>query len=145
MIMKMKVKEISGLFNILSKANLSKMDDADKYIVIKMLRKLRPIAEKFETDKKDAYERLRPDNWKEISEAANKWREENDSRALSEDEVSYMLRVNECLADEKEREENIDLPKLSEEAFQKLMAGNEWNNLLVMELSEMIVDETRIE
>lgn len=139
--MKMKVKEISGLFNILSKANLSKMDDADKYIVIKMLRKLRPIAEKFETDKKDAYERLRPDNWKEVSEAANKWREENDSRALSEDEVSYILRVNECLADEKEREEDVDLPKLSEEAFQKLMAGNEWNNLLAMELSEMIVDE----
>ena len=137
----MKVKEISGLFNILSKANLSKMDDADKYIVIKMLRKLRPIAEKFETDKKDAYERLRPDNWKEVSEAANKWREENDSRALSEDEVSYILRVNDCLADEKEREEDVDLPKLSEEAFQKLMAGNEWNNLLAMELSEMIVDE----
>lgn len=140
--MKMKVKEISGLFNILSKANLSKMDDADKYIVIKMLRKLRPVAEKYETDKKDAYERLRPDNWEEVSEASNKWREENGSRALTEGEVSYILRVNECLADEKEREENIDLPKLSEEAFQKLMAGNEWNNLLVMELSEMIVDET---
>lgn len=135
----MKINKIVGLFDVLSKASLSKLEDADKYIVIKMLRKLRPISEKFEADKKDAYERLRPENWAEIADKSNQWREENNSQELTDDEKRYIIRVNECLADELNREEDVDLPKLSEEAFGKLMSCNEWNNLLALELSEMLV------
>lgn len=139
--MKLKINKIVGLFDILSKASLSKMEDADKYIVIKMLRKLRPFSEKLEADRKDACERLRPENWDEIVEASNRWRRENNSQELTEDEKRYIIRVNECLADELDSEEDIDLPKLSEGAFANLMAGNDWPNLMALELSEILVDD----
>ena len=136
-----KVDNIVSLYNILKEAKLTKLADADKYTIIKILRKLRPTAEKFEEDKKEAQEKLKPENWDEIVEKANLLRKENNSNRLTADEVEYFVKVNECLGEELEKEVEIDIPTINEEAFEKLMASNDWEAKTALFVADEIVTE----
>ena len=136
-----KVDNIVSLYNVLKEAKLTKLADADKYTVIKILRKLRPTAEKFEEDKKEAQEKLKPENWDEIVEKANLLRKENNSNRLTADEVEYFVKVNECLGEELEKEVEIDIPTINEEAFEKLMASNDWEAKTALFVADEIVTE----
>ena len=136
-----KVDNIVSLYNVLKEAKLTKLADADKYTIIKILRKLRPTAEKFEEDKKEAQEKLKPENWDEIVEKANLLRKENNSNRLTADEVEYFVKVNECLGEELEKEVEIDIPTINEEAFEKLMASNDWEAKTALFVADEIVTE----
>lgn len=136
-----KVDNIVSLYNILKEAKLTKLADADKYAIIKILRKLRPTAEKFEEDKKEAQEKLKPENWDEIVEKANLWRKENNSNRLTADEVEYFVKVNECLGEELEKEVEIDITTINEAVFEKLMASNDWEAKTALFVADEIVTE----
>lgn len=61
----MTTEKIVSLYRVLSDCKLTKVGDQDKYVIIKILRKLRPTAESFEVFQKDAEEKLKPENWEE--------------------------------------------------------------------------------
>lgn len=144
-----KVDNIVSLYNILKEAKLTKLADADKYTVIKILRKLRPTAEKFEEDKKDASERLKPENWEDIIAKAQQWQKEGNETTLTEEEkkeinaviIKYENSVRECIIEELNTEVEVDMPTISEAVFEKLMASNDWEAKTALFVADEIVTE----
>lgn len=147
--MKKKTETILAIYNVLKDAKLTKMEDSDKYAIIKILRRLRPITEDFEAFKKDASERLKPENWLDIVAKVQQWRREGENTTLTEDErrsinlaiVNYEREVQECISEELNWEVDIDIPVLTEEAFEKLMASNDWEAKTALLIADEIVTD----
>lgn len=144
-----KTKTIVNLYEVLKSAKLTKMEDADKYAVIKVLRKLRPAAEKFEADKKDASERLKTDELDDAIAKYQQWQSEGEKCAFTDEEKrtivkvinEYDSKVRECIAEELDVDVEVELPKLSEAAFEKLLASNDWNAEVAMLVADELVEE----
>lgn len=144
-----KVDNIVSLYNILKEAKLTKLADADKYTIIKILRKLRPTAEKFEEDKKDASERLKPENWEDIIAKAQQWQKDGNETTLTEEDkkeinaviIKYENSVRECIIEELNTEVEVDMPTISEAVFEKLMASNDWEAKTALFVADEIVTE----
>ena len=144
-----KVDNIVSLYGILKEAKLTKLADADKYTIIKILRKLRPTAEKFEEDKKDASERLKPENWEDIIAKAQQWQKEGEETTLTEEEkkeinaviIKYENSVRECIIEELNTEVEVDMPTISDAVFEKLMASNDWEAKTALLVADEIVTE----
>ena len=144
-----KVENIVGLYNILKEAKLTKLADADKYTIIKILRKLRPTAEKFEEDKKEASERLKPENWEDIIAKAQQWQKDGNETTLTEEEkkeinttiIKYENSVRECIIEELNTEVEVDMPTISKAVFEKLMASNDWEAKTALLVADEIVTE----
>lgn len=142
-----------ALFKVLNEVKLTKLSDADKYLIIKMLKKLRPIAENFEAYQKDAGERLKPTNWDEIIEKAQKWQQEGEETTLTDEEkkeinlaiYTYDTSVRNCVTEELMLEHEVEYKKISEEAFEKLLASNDWDAKTALFVSDEIVEEEVVE
>lgn len=144
-----KTEKIVALYNVLKDAKLTKMEDADKYSVIKILRKLRPVAEKFDADRKDASERLKTEELDGAIAKYQQWQSEGEKCAFIDDEKreivsvinDYDRKVRECIAEELDVDVEVELPKLSESAFKKLLASNDWNAEVAMFVADELVEE----
>lgn len=132
--MKKTTKEIVEVYSILKDAKITKMDDADKFKVIKSLRPLKKISEDFEDFRTDALEKLKGDNHNEMAERARKWQQDGDKTTLTDKErievntyfTEYNDKVTKCLTEELEKEHDLDDVNLTEDAFGKLIASNDW-------------------
>ena len=147
--MTMTTNEIVGLYKVLSDAKLAKVEEADKYSVIKILRKLRPTAESFEAYQKDAQERLKPENWDDIVSKVQQWQNEGENTTLTEDErkdinmaiMTYERSVSSCIYEELNMEVEIEFKKLTESAYKKLLASNDWDAKTALLVADAIVEE----
>lgn len=141
---------------VLSTAKYGKLDDADKIKVWKIARKLAPVAEKFDADVKDASEKLKPTG--DFSERLMKAQEyeamvrkpDCDAQKLPMGAAEYDAFIKELrkynkLVDDAvrefgDKEVEIEFDPVSEDAFGKLMASNDWKMVQVVELGELIVE-----
>lgn len=131
--MKIKTENLSLLCEIIGKAKLTKMEDADKCKVIKILRILRPTLTDIEQVRKDAIEKFKPEDWGEIEpkfvELVSK------KSNISQEEANYVMKavseldkkVKSCINEEFGETLNFDTPTLSDSAFEKLLASNDWD------------------
>ena len=55
----MTTNTVLSVYKLLNDSKLTKMEDKDKFIVIKAVRKLKPIAADFDDFQKDAQEKLK--------------------------------------------------------------------------------------
>ena len=141
-----KTEKVLAAWRVLNTAKYSKLDDADKIKVWKISRVLQPVAEKFDADSKDAAEKLKPEGY---DDKALKWNETRDKtiNGIKDDlpmtpkefvEFTYQVlnpynkNVNDALEEFKDKEVELDFEPLSEEAFGKLMASNDWTMEQVM-------------
>lgn len=130
----MKTIEIVKAYRIINEAKLTKMEDADKYKVIKAIRALKPIVTSFEDFTKDAQERLKGEEFANMQKKAEQWQKEGEKTTLTMDEriainrffTDYNKRVEECVKEEAEKEVSPEYERLSEEAFSKLIGSNDW-------------------
>lgn len=146
----MKTKEIAQSYLILKGAKLTKMDDEDKFKIIKAMREMRPIVDKYTTDEKEAIEKLEDEEYKEMLEKADKH-----NNALKGDEKSDILPPpelkklqdyftkteelkNNCLRELQEEDHDLKFDKLSEEAFGKLIASNDFTVEQMLILEEVL-------
>ena len=136
----MKKIELLGLANILSIAKVSKMDDTDKYAVIKIMRELRPVATEINAAIEIARDKLKGEEHASIVKMEQEW--DN----LSDDERSqvksyYAKYDKEIEASIRDLlEENFELSvKLSEGAYSKLIASNDFDVATMMKLENLIV------
>lgn len=134
----MKVKEIVQSYLVLKDAKLTKMEDADKFKVIRAMREMRPVVEKYSADEKEASEKLEDEDYKSAMEKA-----EGHNEALKEGDKSGMLSYSELkeiqsvfdkvdkskkeiLNELQGEEKDMHFDKISEEAFGKLIASNDF-------------------
>lgn len=130
----MKTIEIVKAYRIINEAKLTKMEDADKYKVIKAIRAMKPIATSFDDFTKEAQERLKDDDFSAMQKKAEQWQKEGEQTTLTMEEriainrffTDYNKRVEECVKEEAEKEVSPEYGRLSEEAFSKLIGSNDW-------------------
>lgn len=134
----MKVKEIAQSYLILKEAKITKMEDADKFKIIRAMREMRPVVEKYTNDEKEAIEKLEDEDYKSMLDKAEKHndaiKEGDKSGILSHSELKelqdYFEKVqkskNGCLKELQEEEKDINFEKISDEALSKLISSNDF-------------------
>lgn len=137
-----KTEKILALWRVLGAAKYTKLDDADKIKVWKISRVLKPIAEKFEDESKDAAEKLKPteDFNDRLQQAQEFERVQKDQKAdasqlkmgaaeygeFIKELQKYNRLVGEAVKGFAEKEIEVEFEPVSEEAFGKLMNSNDW-------------------
>ena len=143
-----KTSVLCGAFAILRDAKLSKCEDADKFKVIKLLRKLKGICTEFEDFQKDAMERLKGDNHDEMVELAQEWQKDGENTKLSEEVRKnineyfgkYNSDVLKCIDEEANKENELEFDGFTDDGFEKLMASNDWTAAQALDLSELLCE-----
>ena len=136
----MKKIELLGLANILSIAKVSKMDDTDKYAVIKIMRELRPVATEINAAIEIAREKLKGEEHASIVKMEQEWDNLSDENQLKVKSyyAKYDKEIEASIRDL--LEENFELSvKLSEEAYSKLIASNDFDVATMMKLENLVV------
>ena len=135
-----KTEKVLQVYNIVNTAKYTKMNDDDKVKIWKIVRILKPIATKFDEDAKDAAEKLRPsEDFTERLQKAQQFErakqegKEYDGMASTEyaqfiDEFKeYNDLVNKAVKEFADTIVELEFNPISEDAFGKLMASNDWN------------------
>lgn len=151
---KMKTEDVLKAYQVISTAKYSKLDDADKIKVWKIARAMKPIAEKFREDSEDAQEKMKPteDFDQQLMKAQEYEREirkpDYDASKLPmgaaqyqefvDEFKAYQKLVNDTIKDFAEKEVEVSFDPISEDAFGKLMASNDWTLEQVATLGEII-------
>ena len=135
----MKKQELKVIYEILSGAKLNKMEDNDKFKVIKIMRELKPINSEITEAIKDAQDKLKDENHDELLEKAktNQLSEEELIKAnayFKKFEKDIYAAIKDILETEIELKE-----KISVEAFEKLIASNDYTVEVIMILEDAIV------
>ena len=136
----LKTKEIEESHSLISTARYQKLSDDDKVKVWKISRKLSPIAEQYSKDVEDAKQRLLPsEDFPQKLQMALKYQSLRDSGEkdlpMTEEEFSkiaaewnnYNAILDKALRDRAEEKVTIEIEPITEEAFGKLMASNDWS------------------
>ena len=71
----MKTSKIVSVYKTMNDSKLTKMEDADKFKVIKALRAIKPISEGYEEFVKLTHEKLKDDKMEEMQKKAQHWQE----------------------------------------------------------------------
>lgn len=137
-----KTGDLLKVYNVLGNAKYSKMFDDDKIKVWKITRKLKPVATKFEEDSKDAADKMKPsedftDRLQKAQEYERMVRDKDSDLqklpmgaaeydAFIKEFKDYNEVVGKAIKEFSDKEVEVDFEPLSEEAFGKLMASNEW-------------------
>lgn len=151
-----KTSEVLVAFNTLNTAKYGSMEDADKIKVWKITRALKPIATKFDEDSKDAAEKMKPKYEGGFDETLQKAQEYE--RMIRDTKVDakklpmgaaeydafiakfkeYNKLVGKTIEEFAEKVVKVEFEPLTEDAFGKLMASNEWAFGQAVALSEII-------
>lgn len=152
--MTLKTDKVLKAYNIISQAKYTKLDDVDKIKVWKIARALKPVATKYDEDTKDAAEKLKPEGFDDDLRKAQEYErvtkdKEADASKLEMGAAEYgkfikkLKEMNKLVADAlKEfanKEVDIDFEPISEDAFTKLMASNDWTMDQAVIIGELIV------
>ena len=149
-------EKVLEAYNIIGMAKYSKLDDADKIKAWKITRQLKPIAEKFDEESKDAAEKMKPsEDYDERLAKAQEYETEIrkpgcDASKLPmgaaeyaqfiEEFKAYQKLVGDTVKDFAEKEVEVEFEPLSEEAFGKLMASNDWTMQQVTALGDLVCE-----
>lgn len=136
-----KTKQALETYNILNGAKYSKLEDADKIKLWKIVRALKPIATKFQEDVKDASDKFKSEfegfdeNLKKAQDYEKGKAEGKEDLPMTEEEYKAFIEVfkkyNKLVSDAvnefAEAEVNLNVETLSEDAFGKLLSSNDWS------------------
>ncbi len=150
----MKTKDLVSAYNLLNEAKLTKMEDADKFKVIKALRVMKKTAKDYEDFAEDAQKKLQGENHEEMQKRAQEWNEKHKGAKISDlttEEQTELADINKyykeygdkvaaCVNEEAEKDVKTEFDKLSEDAFSKLVASNDWTCGQIMQLSDVIAE-----
>jgi len=148
----LKTEAVLEVWNILNAATYKKLDDADKIKLYKTARVLKPIAKQFEEDSKDAAEKLKPEGLDGQLEKAKEYeskKPKGEDTPMTDEEYQAFIRdmwspfnqlVAKAVKEFAEKEVEVDIEPLTEEAFGKLMASNDWSVDKAMIIGEFITE-----
>lgn len=134
--MYMKLSEIIAINKRLDKATVNSLEESDAIRILKARKSMRPYVIAYKDFEKDCQEKFMFEGIEDaekvrigVVEKANA----DKSYIPTEEEMEaikqineYFAKVNKALAEELDRDIDIELPKLSENADVKLMHENKW-------------------
>lgn len=155
---KIKTENVHQLYNITKTASYNKLDDGDKVKFFKIVRVIKEVSEKFDDIYKDALDKFKPtdDTFNKQFENAQKYEQyirlpfvkESDLPITTSEYIrfidkimsTYNKLVKDATKEDSDKEVTLTFDGLSEEAFGKLMASNEWTMEQALELGLLIVE-----
>lgn len=145
--MELKVSEVIGVYSTLKDAKLTKMESADKFKVIKIMRPMQGVADEWDKFMENVDKKLQKENHEEIIQKARKWQEAGEKTTLTDEEkieinrylITFQKEKDECVKDELEKVVSLDFEKLTQDAFEKLIDSNDWEVNKMMQLESLIV------
>lgn len=145
----MTIGQISNLYAVLKGLKLTELDGKEKYAVVKMMYKMKPIAEAFDEFRKDYPQKVKPQGWEDIEEDYRKWKEEEkeDKCSLAEEtanllkrmEYEYLSSIQLGINEEAAQEKDIEVEYLTEEVFEKILGSNDLDCNISMFLADCLV------
>lgn len=145
-----KTEKVLKVYQILNTTKYGKLDDADKVKVWKIARKLKPVATKFDEDSKDAAEKLKPyEGFEDDLQKAQEYERLKGVNAKMDIEEyqkfiaafkAYQELVGKAVKEYADVEVEVEFDTISEDAFSKLMASNEWTLDQAVEIGEFITE-----
>lgn len=137
-----KTDTITVAYIILKNASVAKMKSEEKFAVIKAMRVLKPVATVYQDMIADTREKLKPENAAELETMEQRGL---DSLSAEERErydrctSAYKAEVDKALNEEAQKEVEIDIEPISDEALGRFADSNE--NMLIgnlMTIAEVI-------
>lgn len=122
--MKLTIEKIKEVYNVLSEANASKLNDTEFKKVLAILKKLYPLQAEAKEDAQRAIDLAKPADWEEIQELLTKVQAktatpEETVRAITVN-GAFKRRVEAVITDIDRVEHDIDIEPLSEELADKI-------------------------
>lgn len=121
----MKVGQIVNAYRALDKATVSELTAEERISVVKAMKVMRTTSKDFESFVEDLREKFKSENLEAII------RKIQEGKGLTEYEVKefneYNIPVSSAIREEEEKEVNIDIPKVSEDAIVKMIGENKWS------------------
>ncbi|MBQ2855498.1 MAG: hypothetical protein IJE78_00445 [Bacteroidaceae bacterium] len=121
----MKVGKIVNAFRALEKATVSDLTAEERISVVKAMKVMRTTAKDFESFVEDLREKFKSENLEAII------RKIQEGKGLTEDEVKtfneYNIPVSAAIREEEDKEVELDIPKVSEDAIVKMIGENKWS------------------
>lgn len=152
----LKTEKVLAAYRTLSTAKYTKLEDADKIKAWKIARKLKPVATKFEEDSQDAAEKMKPtEDFDEQLQKAQEYERmtkqpDFDAQKLPmgaaefsqfvEKLNAYNRLVGDAVKDFADKEVELEIEPLTEEAFGRLMASNEWTMEQAVTLGDIVCE-----
>jgi hypothetical protein len=132
---KRKVCDAFAVLNRTRLAGLKKNDD--KVAVLKVVRELRPVAQRYEADIKDAREKLKPDGYDERLEKAVAYeasrmaskqtdKDTGEYEQFRAENMQYQRAVADAMAEEDTAEVELEFDPLTAALLEELMTLNDW-------------------
>ena len=150
--LKLKVEKVMSAYRVLNEAKYQKLSDGDKVKVWKITRLLKPIATQCEEDIVDARQKMMPD--KDFAENIQKAEQyermmknnQTEGLPLTSEEYleiakkfkEYSDLLTKALKEPLEKEVELEIDTIGEDAFGKLMSSNDWNFSQVSDIEFMM-------
>lgn len=134
--MKKKVDNIVAAYRLISNAKLGRMEDSEKFALIKAAHQLKKVGAEIDDFMRDAQDRLRPDDFDKIAikiQSKDKLTIEEAVKANK-----YNQDIANCLKDELNKEMELTFEPLSEEAIGKFIASNDFSVDDILIISDVI-------
>ncbi|MDE6860942.1 MAG: hypothetical protein K2J65_11085 [Duncaniella sp.] len=133
---------ITLAYRLLGNASLSKMEDAEKFTVIKAMRKLKPIATPLSEAVETAREKLVPEDYARIRQNALRYEQLTVEEQMEVSTVERELdeKVSECVKEEALKEHELEYDALSEAAFGRFLSSNDFKLATIMVLSDVLCE-----
>lgn len=123
-------------FRLINTAKLGKMEDAEKFQLIKAVRQLKKVATDFDDFLKDAQEKLKPEGFDAVAGKFQKRAELTHEE--SEMWNKYQKDISDCLKDEVEKEIELDFEPLNKDAVSRFVASNDFSINEIMAIEDVI-------
>lgn len=134
--MKKTTEQIVSAYRIINNAKLGKMEDTEKFAIIKAARQLKKVGTDFDEFLNLAQEKLKPAGFDKIAEKVQMKQE------LSPEESGtlekYNQSINKCVKDELDREIELTFDPLSEEAVNHFIASNDFSVNEIIAVSDVL-------
>lgn len=124
----MKLKQLIAAYKMLGEAKVTKLDFTEALKIIKARKAMRPFAEEYDAFLKDCQEKFKPEYWDEVQAKAQKWESltDDEKKDLNIVLMEYNNKINNAVLEELEKEVEVTVEKLNEDALTNLLQENGW-------------------
>lgn len=135
-----KTQTIVDTYRTIAEAKVTKMEDTEKFAVIKAARALKPIAADLEDFTEEARKKLQPENFEEIQDKARRFATlpDDEKKEVNAVFMAYDEAIRKCVAEELAREHEVDLEPLSSDGLGRLVASNDFTVATIISLEDML-------
>jgi hypothetical protein len=137
----MRTKELAQVYNLLKGAKLSKMEDSDKIKVVVAMREIKKIVTPYNEAINDARESLKDGDFERSVGKLRDFKNlpDEDKVALNTYFQTYEENIAKAVSDIAESEHELQYERLSEDAFGKFIASNDFTIEQIMKLQDILM------